>query len=240
MLDLYLNSCEEGIPRTRLQLIGLAALFISSKLEEIQPPNLHDLVQICDELYCETEIAEMELEICSKLRWNLCPNNSLIWLRFYMNNLIEEAGRDCASDYIMGNCRVDYVRDCNVDYNREYYNDNFRLLIEEKLDFLIHFKEYLDFKPSNLSAALIYLHTPKREEDQQKILNCTGKRIENLQSEIDWIRSINLESDIKFKGKVASNSLENNCDLSDQEFVEIIENNKKALRFILNQIKKCK
>ena len=87
LLDSYL-SCSDNLPRTRLQLVGLGCLLLASKLEEVRPPNLIDLSKISDRLYKESEIAEMELEICLKLEWNLTsPSNLLSWLRFYLNNL---------------------------------------------------------------------------------------------------------------------------------------------------------
>jgi hypothetical protein len=38
---------------------------------------------ICDEMFGKKEIASMELEICSTLKWFLTPVNSLNWLKFY-------------------------------------------------------------------------------------------------------------------------------------------------------------
>ena len=48
------------VSRPKLQLIGVTALLIASKYEEIYPPKLHDLVYICDSAYSEDEILKME------------------------------------------------------------------------------------------------------------------------------------------------------------------------------------
>lgn len=42
---------------------------------------------ICDEMFGKREIAAMELEICSNLKWFLTPITILAWLRFYQNNV---------------------------------------------------------------------------------------------------------------------------------------------------------
>ena len=40
-LDRFLAR-KEGIPRTELQLVGIAALYIACKIEEIYPPKVSD------------------------------------------------------------------------------------------------------------------------------------------------------------------------------------------------------
>lgn len=202
LIDSYLILCDnsEAIPRTKLQLIGLACLLISAKLEEIRPPNLHDLVQICDDLYSAKDIAKMELDVCSKLKWNLTPINAVGWLRFYMNNL-----------ELMG------------------VTDQGSGTIEGYLDFLIHFGAFLDFKASHLSAALIFHFYTHNTAEIEK---CTGLKMKDLQMELDWLKTILSSS--KLAGKAAYACDQN---LSDQQFEEIIDGNKKALKFILNQIK---
>lgn len=83
ILDQFLTNCKEAQAREKFQLIGLAALLISSKLEEVRPPNLIDLSRICDAVYTESEIAKMELEICTCLKWNLTPMSILSWTRLF-------------------------------------------------------------------------------------------------------------------------------------------------------------
>lgn len=42
IIDKYLES--NAVPRSKLQLVGISALFIASKIEEIYPPGIKDLV----------------------------------------------------------------------------------------------------------------------------------------------------------------------------------------------------
>jgi cyclin B len=47
--------------------VGVAALFIASKYEEIYPPELKDFIFITDKAYYKQELKDMEFNILSKL-----------------------------------------------------------------------------------------------------------------------------------------------------------------------------
>ena len=49
LIDRYLEKQE--VSRPKLQLVGVTSLLIASKYEEIYPPELRDLVYICDRAY---------------------------------------------------------------------------------------------------------------------------------------------------------------------------------------------
>jgi len=63
LIDRYLE--QETVTRPKLQLVGVTALLIGSKYEEIYPPELRDLVYICDRAYTRQDIIEMEVSCCS-------------------------------------------------------------------------------------------------------------------------------------------------------------------------------
>lgn len=54
IIDRYLSKAE--VSRPKLQLVGVTALLIASKYEEIYPPELRDLVYICDRAYSKLEV----------------------------------------------------------------------------------------------------------------------------------------------------------------------------------------
>jgi hypothetical protein len=54
LIDRYLERNE--VSRPKLQLVGVTSLLIASKYEEIYPPELRDLVYICDRAYTRTEV----------------------------------------------------------------------------------------------------------------------------------------------------------------------------------------
>lgn len=53
--------------RSKLQLVGVAALLMASKYEEIYPPELRDLVYITDRAYNKQEILEMVWPLPTRL-----------------------------------------------------------------------------------------------------------------------------------------------------------------------------
>ena len=54
IIDRYLSKTE--VTRPKLQLVGVTSLLIASKYEEIYPPELRDLVYICDRAYSKLEV----------------------------------------------------------------------------------------------------------------------------------------------------------------------------------------
>jgi len=55
IIDRYLE--KEEVSRPKLQLVGVTSLLIASKYEEIYPPELRDLVYICDRAYTRNEVS---------------------------------------------------------------------------------------------------------------------------------------------------------------------------------------
>ena len=70
-----------SIPRAKLQLVGVSAMFLVSKIEEIYAPSISDFVYITDNAYSESEIRQMELRIIRALNFDLCQPISLNFLR---------------------------------------------------------------------------------------------------------------------------------------------------------------
>lgn len=68
IIDRYLE--RTNVRRSKLQLVGVASLLLASKYEEIYPPELSDLVFICDKAYTVKEILEMEAAIAITLNYN--------------------------------------------------------------------------------------------------------------------------------------------------------------------------
>ena len=64
IIDRYLAKTE--VSRPKLQLVGVTALLIASKYEEIYPPELRDLVYICDRAYSKLEVRDGP-DLCSLL-----------------------------------------------------------------------------------------------------------------------------------------------------------------------------
>jgi cyclin E len=59
-VDRYLN-IKKDIKKSRLQLVGVTALFIAAKLEEIYPPKLSEFSYVTDGACTDDEIIVQEL-----------------------------------------------------------------------------------------------------------------------------------------------------------------------------------
>jgi cyclin B len=62
IIDRYLQSVK-ATPKKQLQLVGVTAMFIASKYEELFPPEIQDFVYITDDTYNKKQILEMEKQI---------------------------------------------------------------------------------------------------------------------------------------------------------------------------------
>ena len=62
---------RSAVYRQQLQLVGVTALFIASKYEEIHPPELKDLVYITDSTFLREDILDMEARILRLLEFRV-------------------------------------------------------------------------------------------------------------------------------------------------------------------------
>ena len=65
LIDRYL--AQVTVMREKLQLIGVTAMLIASKYEEIYAPEVQDFVYITDRAYSKSEILECEFSMLSAL-----------------------------------------------------------------------------------------------------------------------------------------------------------------------------
>jgi len=75
---------QTNVLKSTLQLIGISALFIAAKMEEIYPPKLHQFAYVTDGACMEEEILAMEMIIMKELNWSLSPLTPVSWLNIYM------------------------------------------------------------------------------------------------------------------------------------------------------------
>lgn len=69
LIDRFLGLCT--VARSKLQLVGITAMLISSKMEEIFPPQVKDFVYISDRAYTQEEIIDMEQTILNELKFQV-------------------------------------------------------------------------------------------------------------------------------------------------------------------------
>lgn len=81
LIDRYLERFD--VLRTRLQLVGVTAMLIACKYEEIYAPEVRDFVYITDKAYTREEILQMEFSMLSTLDFNITSPSSFRFLERY-------------------------------------------------------------------------------------------------------------------------------------------------------------
>lgn len=75
LIDRYL---EVQVPsRSQLQLVGVTAMLMAAKLEEVNPPQVGDFVHIMDSAYAKEEILKMEMCILKVLQFKTCDPTAM-------------------------------------------------------------------------------------------------------------------------------------------------------------------
>jgi len=64
-------------------MLGVAALLLSTKYEEIYPPDLKDLLSISENKFTKEEVLQMEFQILTTLQFNFFAPSSLRFLERY-------------------------------------------------------------------------------------------------------------------------------------------------------------
>jgi hypothetical protein len=78
MIDRYLE--KQAVQRTKLQLVGVTAMLIASKYEEIYAPEVKDFVYITDKAYTKEEILKMEYHMLTTLDFDMTVPSSFRFL----------------------------------------------------------------------------------------------------------------------------------------------------------------
>ncbi|XP_055694112.1 G2/mitotic-specific cyclin-B-like [Lutzomyia longipalpis] len=80
LIDRYLQQ-RKKLSRKLLQLVGITALLLASKYEEMRPPSIHDFVHITDNSYTDREVRQMEISMLQSMEFNLSRPQPIHFLR---------------------------------------------------------------------------------------------------------------------------------------------------------------
>ncbi|KAL1548773.1 G2/mitotic-specific cyclin-2 [Salvia divinorum] len=89
LVDRYLAS--KSTARKELQLVGLGAMLIASKYEEIWAPEVNELVFISDKTYSSAHILCMEKMILGQLEWSLTVPTPYVFLVRFIKASMSDA-----------------------------------------------------------------------------------------------------------------------------------------------------
>mmetsp|Transcript_114968 Transcript_114968/g.332206 ORF Transcript_114968/g.332206 Transcript_114968/m.332206 type:complete len:514 (-) Transcript_114968:256-1797(-) len=83
IIDRYLECTS--VKRSQLQLVGVTALLVACKYEEIYPPEVKDCVYITDRAYTRQNVLDMEAEIVKKLQFHLTVPTGYPFLQRFLH-----------------------------------------------------------------------------------------------------------------------------------------------------------
>ena len=169
ILDRYFATSKQEIVKNNLQLIGITALFIAAKIEEIYPPKLREFAYVTDGACLVEEIRRMELVMLGTLNWQLCPLTAVGWLGAFLQVVY-------LSD--LSDRQVD-----SVEMVKPKYSGDFFACISQILDFVMLDIESLKFPYSHLAASALF-----HMSNYNVVRTATGFSLETLQPCVEWMR----------------------------------------------------
>ena len=108
ILDRYLQIKAKDISTKQLQLVGITAMFVASKYEEMYPPEIGDFVYISDHTYTATQIRQMEIDVMASLDFELGRPLPLNFLRRNSKAAFVDAQVHAVAKYVMELSVVEY------------------------------------------------------------------------------------------------------------------------------------
>ncbi|XP_015727897.1 G2/mitotic-specific cyclin-B2 [Coturnix japonica] len=106
VMDRFLQN--HPVPRKRLQLVGVTALLLASKYEEMYSPDVADFVYITDNTYSSADVREMEITILKELNFDLGRPLPLHFLRRASKAGEADAEQHTLAKYLMELTLIDY------------------------------------------------------------------------------------------------------------------------------------
>ena len=106
LIDRYLEKNETN--RAKLQLVGVTAMFIACKYEEIYPPDLKDFVYITDGAYVKQDVLDMEYKMLKSLEFNITFPTQWSIFEIYKKKLDLDDKTFELAWFLMELCLIDY------------------------------------------------------------------------------------------------------------------------------------
>lgn len=91
LIDRYLSKVQ--IKKSQLHLLGVTAVLIATKYEEIYPPDLKELLNVSENKFTKTDVLKMEQEILRALDFDLFQSSAYRFLERF-RKLSTTAGDD--------------------------------------------------------------------------------------------------------------------------------------------------
>ncbi|XP_009766698.1 G2/mitotic-specific cyclin-2-like [Nicotiana sylvestris] len=105
-IDRFLE--KQIVARKKLQLVGLVAMLLACKYEEVSVPVVDDLVIISDNAYTRKEVLEMETLMLDTLQFNMSVPTAYVFMRRFLKAAQADRKLEVLSFFLIELCLVEY------------------------------------------------------------------------------------------------------------------------------------
>ncbi|CAK9858325.1 unnamed protein product [Sphagnum jensenii] len=106
LIDRYLS--VQSVSRKNLQLVGVTALLLAAKYEEIWAPEVHDFIFISDNAYSREQILNMEKSMLNTLQFNLTVPTPYVFVARCLKAAAADKELEMVSWYLVELCLTEY------------------------------------------------------------------------------------------------------------------------------------
>uniref|UniRef100_A0A1J3IB36 Cyclin-B2-2 n=1 Tax=Noccaea caerulescens TaxID=107243 RepID=A0A1J3IB36_NOCCA len=106
LIDRFLS--KQAVVRKKLQLVGLVALLLACKYEEVSVPIVEDLVVISDKAYTRHDVLEMEKIMLNTLQFNMSLPTQYPFLKRFLKAAQSDKKLEILASFLMELALVDY------------------------------------------------------------------------------------------------------------------------------------
>ncbi|KAF2310223.1 hypothetical protein GH714_007281 [Hevea brasiliensis] len=106
LIDRFL--AVHSVVRKKLQLVGVTAMLLACKYEEVSVPVVEDLILISDKAYSRKEVLDMEKLMVTTLQFNLSVPTPYVFMRRFLQAAQSDKKLELLSFFIIELCLVEY------------------------------------------------------------------------------------------------------------------------------------
>ncbi|KAG5381096.1 hypothetical protein IGI04_028938, partial [Brassica rapa subsp. trilocularis] len=107
LIDRFL-AVHHHVARKKLQLVGVTAMLLACKYEEVSVPVVDDLILISDKAYTRREVLDMEKLMANTLQFNFCLPTPYVFMRRFLKAAQSDQKVELLSFFIVELCLVEY------------------------------------------------------------------------------------------------------------------------------------
>lgn len=146
-------SIHKNVRKEELQLVGVTAMFMAAKMEEVYSPRVADFAKSTDNGYTVQQIVKMEKVMLRELGWRTTPPTYAMWCNWYMNQWDIYIN---TNEYAVNHEIIQSVGDLTFKTSNETAYSRFREVLQI-MDLIILDNNCLRYKPRGLVASILFL-----------------------------------------------------------------------------------